>query len=349
MSSQRTVLICPLDWGLGHASRCIPLINKILLEGNQVIIGTSGAPFYLLQQEFPQLEFIPLAGYNVKYPANGSMVVQMIRQLPSLLRSIYREHQWLKDLVKKRKIDQVISDNRYGLWHKSVHSVFITHQLFIRVPFGSVWINAINHLFIRRYDECWVPDLPGEGNLSGALSHSDRPLPHKRISYIGWLSRFSAGELQKATEFDPPEVLVLLSGPEPQRSLLEERILAVLETYSHSVLVVCGKPGGNIASYGNKHIRLVPHLPTEALRNMITQTPVILCRSGYSTLMDLAVLGRKAIVIPTPGQTEQEYLADFGVAQNRHVCIKQDELSEATLLPLIRQFQIQPPSKVSRL
>jgi hypothetical protein len=216
---KKTILTAPLDWGLGHATRCIPIINELNKAGHQVIIAAEGQVKSLLQQEFPHHLFIPLPGYKVRYAKSSFWFsVKLLLQSPRIISTIIKEHWWLEKVVKEHKVDMIISDNRFGLYHKAIPSVYITHQLFIKTgnPF-SEWIAQRMHgWFIKKYDECWVPDLPaGQAGfenrytIAGMLSHPKKQLSN--IKYIGCLSRFEKhDEIKK--EFD---LLILISGPEP--------------------------------------------------------------------------------------------------------------------------------------
>lgn len=305
------ILIAPLDWGLGHATRCIPIIRYLLERKCEVVIAADGRPLLLLQKEFPLLEFVVMPGYNISYPKNGSMVLKMASQIPKILSGIKREHQQLKKIVNEKKIDAVISDNRFGLWSSEVPCAFITHQLMIKSPFGENLIHKLNKNYISKYSECWIPDCERENSLSGDLSHKF-PLP-KNAKYIGLLSRFFDGAQKDKAKYD---LLVILSGPEPQRTLFEKKIIGQLTTFSlkrkeavGKVLIVQGITEKKERRNVSESVEIVSHLTSEELQKEILSSEIILCRPGYSSVMDLAVLCKKAIFIPTPGQTEQEYLA----------------------------------------
>jgi len=303
-------LICPLNWGLGHATRCIPIIQSLLHHNIEVIIGAEDGPLALLKGEFPKLSFIDFPGYKFSYPANGSMAVNMVMSTPQIFKGIAKEHKKLDELIELHNIDAVISDNRYGLWSEKVKSVFITHQLKVKslplLKFLEPVLFQINKRFIAKYNECWVPDHEGEENLSGALSHG-HTLPN--VKYIGPLSRFERfngnAELNGAAK--KYDIMVILSGPEPQRTVFEKIVLEQLENSSYRSIVVQGTLNGKMTN--NKGIHIFSHLDTEKMRQAILSSELILCRPGYSSIMDLAVLGKKAAFVPTPGQTEQEYLA----------------------------------------
>ncbi|MBI2269508.1 MAG: glycosyltransferase [Bacteroidetes bacterium] len=305
MYSKKRILIAPLDWGLGHATRCIPIIRQLLLNNAEVILAADKRPLALLRDEFPQLEFVVLPGYNIYYPRKGNLTVSMLWQASKIFTAIYREHKQLKTIIKEKNIDAVISDNRYGLWSKTVPCIFITHQLNIRTPFAGKILHKFNSRFIRKYNECWIPDLEGTPNLSGDLSHKQK-LPANTY-FIGPLSRFTNVIPVTKKKYD---VLAILSGPEPQRSVFENIILNELQAIKLKCLIVQGIPEIKEIKKINDNIEIISHLNSEELNRTICESELIISRPGYSTIMDLAVLGKKAIFIPTPGQTEQEYLAE---------------------------------------
>jgi UDP-N-acetylglucosamine transferase subunit ALG13 len=310
MKTRRRVLVCPLDWGLGHATRCIPLIRELQEQGAEVVIGAEGRPLDLLRQEFPSIEFFVFPGYRIAYPSgSSSMMLSMLRQAPSILRRIREEHRELELRIRQHSVHGIISDNRYGLWSDTVPSVFITHQVMVKCPPLFRWAEPFTYRatghYIKKYTSCWIPDLEGSGSLSGDLSHR-YPLP-PNAEFIGTLSRFrSAGE-PSSPRYD---ILVLLSGPEPQRTLLEKKLSAQLSGMSSlRTCFVRGIPGGESAVEGLEGVTVHAHLQAEALEELIQSSSLVISRPGYSTVMDLARLGKKALFIPTPGQTEQEYLA----------------------------------------
>jgi len=303
-----TVLVCPLDWGIGHASRCVPIIRELIKQDYNVIIGADNRPLDFLRIEFQNLKFVPFSGTTILYSANKSMALKMLFTFPRFLFGIRKEHNKLKQIVRDQKIDIVISDNRYGLWHKKIPSIFITHQIGIKTPrslsFFKPLLNLVNRFFIQKHSQLWIPDFENEPNLSGSLSHGYRL---KIPSYfIGPLSRFTNKKTIENNSF--PEIVALVSGPEPQRSIFEEILIAELKTYPEKSYILRGKIESNKTETIN-NITLYPHLPTSQLFSLLKKANLIICRPGYSTLMDLAVLNKKAVLVPTPGQTEQEYLA----------------------------------------
>ena len=330
------ILVCPLDWGIGHATRCVPVIRQLQKENHELILAADGKAFDFFKANFPGNKIIRFKGVSVKYPAGNKMMLKMMLQAPGIFFSIFQEHRKLKKIIEENGIDVVISDNRFGLWSGNVHSIYITHQLMIKAPAGWKWTEPILHRihrwFIKHYDECWIPDLPGEPNLSGDLSHK-YPLPH-HAKFIGPQSRFENSIRQLPDQIpdsnrpitQSPDLLALLSGPEPQRSIFENIILKELDKHRGLYAVILqGKPGTFNQSSPAPGVFVFNHLPDEALANLITTSQTIICRSGYSTLMDLVTLGKSAVLVPTPGQTEQEYLAKYLSAKGWFSTMKQDE------------------------
>jgi UDP:flavonoid glycosyltransferase YjiC (YdhE family) len=334
-----SVLLAPLDWGLGHATRCIPIINELIAQGARVLVAVSGPQRALLEPEFPGLEYFNIPGYGIRYKKGFLLKWALVFRIPSILRQIRREHDWLEHCLNDYPVDLVISDNRYGLYHKKPVCVFITHQLFIQSGTGFLknteahpgikrkrhsWVDRKilkwNYRFISKFSECWVPDQDGIFSLAGKLSHPPE-LPPLPLKYIGILSRFKPGEMA----VEKNTLLILLSGPEPQRTQLEHIIYSQLKGTSLKTVVVRGLPGMESPPPANDRVSIFNHLPSDKLDEIIQSSEFIVARSGYSTIMDLVKLKRTAILIPTPGQTEQEYLGYylhrkewmFTVSQNR--------------------------------
>jgi len=344
LENNPNILVCPLDWGIGHATRCVPVIRELLCQNANVIIAADGKPLAFLKVEFPGIQFISFPGYKFSYPNRGSMTLKMLVQAPQILKGISQERKLLDQIISNYNINGVISDNRFGLSTKKVPCVFITHQLRIKVPrllaILKPLLHWINTNYISKYDECWVPDFPDEPNLSGELSHL-KNLPPK-IYFIGPLSRFTyltAIENEWVIkENSVNNFLVILSGPEPQRTILEYNILNQLKSNKYSAIVVKGKPELNQDVIIDGRIKVYPHLNSESLRKAILESSVVLSRPGYSTLMDLAVFGKKAIFIPTPGQTEQEYLAKYCLGKKWFYSMNQNQFDLSKALKNTENF-----------
>jgi len=334
------VLIAPLDWGLGHATRCIPIIRALQNKGYEVILAAEGAQANLLQTEFPDLQILPLAGYRVSYSKRKWWLpLSLLLQLPRLLRIIKYEKNWLDTVIDQYKIGLVISDNRYGLCSKKVACIFITHQLTIKIPFGWLekLVQRINYRYINQFNSCWVPDAAGELNAAGLLSHPGK-LPVTKVQYIGLLSRFQQQPVAKKYDY-----CILLSGPEPQRTLLEKKLVTGLSNIEEKILLVRGKPGATDLLQTGANLDVKNHLPGSALQEAIMQSEYIISRSGYTTVMELLSLQKKSILIPTPGQTEQEYLAKK--LQQDHICMSVDQngFNCATHLAMAKTFAYRFP------
>lgn len=325
IKNKKRILVCPLDWGLGHATRCVPIIRELIKQGAEVVIGADKLPLAFLKIEFPDLEFIKIPGYNIHYPKGGSMVWKTIFSIPGILLNIWKEHRIIRKIIEDHRINAVISDNRFGLWSKRIPCVFITHQVMIKSPFLERLIYRINKRLISFYDECWVPDFPGKNNLSGDLSHRF-PLPTNTI-FIGPLSRFqsSASQNNNLKEVFKHDLMAIISGPEPQRSIFEKMVLEQIKKINLNAVVVSGIPGSEEKHQDNKNLKAFKHLESETFQKTIMASEIILCRSGYSTIMDLSFLNKKAILVPTPGQTEQEYLGEYYSKKGLAICCLQKE------------------------
>jgi len=315
----KRILIAPLDWGLGHATRCIPLIRHILQTGNQPVIATADRPFELLKSEFPQAEFIHLKGYDISYPEGSGMVWKMFKLIPHILKRIRDEHRELEDMIGKYRLDAVISDNRFGLYTDKVPCVYITHQVMIKAPFFEPLLHRLHKGYMEKFAFTWIPDH-AENGLSGDLSQR-YSLP-KNGSFIGPLTRFH----QKRTTLIR-DILVLISGPEPQRTRFENMVLNQLEHFDGTAMAVLGTPEKQEDRQNSKGHRIVSHLPADEMETAIAEAKLIISRSGYSTIMDLSVLGKKAVFVPTPGQTEQEYLAKKYHTEKKHLLILQKDFN----------------------
>ena len=332
------VLVAPLDWGLGHATRCIPVIYELISQGAEPWLAGDGALVILLKKEFPDLPILPLRGYAVRYRKSGlGLAGSIMLQIPSILRTISYENEWLKKNVAEYHIDAVISDNRYGLYHETIPTVFITHQLRIMSPFGKWMTNQlqkINYSYINRFGECWIPDQPTENNFAGALSHPGK-LPSVPSKYTGILSRFN---LQKQEE-KKEHVFISISGPEPHRTLFENKILEELNSFKGTVVIVRGLPEETSQPNSSGNIRIYNHLPTEEYAREISKAEWVIARSGYSTVMDLMKLQKKSVLVPTPGQTEQEYLGAWLEKNHLAASLSQKTFSLQTALEKAMAFK----------
>lgn len=333
---KKRILLAPLDWGLGHATRCIPLVKLLIKLGAEPILAAEGSIASLLQKEFPDLIIIRLKGYKVKYSKNKNLFFfKMLSQAPGIIKMIKYEKSWLNHIITTHEIDGVISDNRFGLYSNKVPCIFITHQLAIQT--GNAALNTlsqkINYSYINKFSECWVPDLEGTGNIAGTLSHPQK-LPGIPVKYLGILSRFE----KKAIEKDI-DLLVMISGPEPQRSIFETILFQQLKDTNRKVLFLRGMPAtGEEVIPGNKNISILNHVPAATLNEMVLRSKLIITRCGYSTIMDLIALNQKAILVPTPGQTEQEWLAKHLMEKKIFYTVSQEHFSLEKDIENMQQF-----------
>jgi len=300
----KTIIIAPLNWGLGHATRCIPIIKHFAENNCRVIICSYGNAGILLKKEFPQLEHITIEGIHAGYPSGKGMIFKMLIQLPKFLKAISKEHIELQKLIDKIKPDLVISDNRYGFFSKKIPCYFITHQVFIKAGIFSFLTNYLNKFYLKKYTEIWIPDSSDEkNNFSGTLSHGKTNL---KIRFIGPLSRF---EYEYTSEFKY-KYSALISGPEPQRSVFENEMTEFLLQNENKCALVGGLPDEE-NSVAKNNVDFFSHLETKKMKALILSSEIIMCRSGYTSVMEMASLKKKVIFFATPGQTEQEYLEKY--------------------------------------
>ena len=304
MFKNKTIFISALDWGLGHATRCVPIIRQ-LQTNNTVIIGTTPLTHLIFDEEFPELHKIDIVPYNIKYSNKISIIAKLLLNAPRLLKVIKTEHQQLAEIIKKHKVDVVISDNRLGLYNTKIESIYITHQVNLQAGILSKVGNFIHHSYIKKFNQLWIPDFEDpQFALAGKLSAKGKL---ENVKYIGPLSRLSSSE-NTNTHF---EYLFLLSGPEPYRTDLENALLKIASKSTKPICLVRGTTN-NLTTKIPANIKVFDLPKASVLSELIVNSETIICRSGYSTLMDLNKLNKKKLIlIPTPTQTEQEYLGKY--------------------------------------
>jgi len=325
-------LVAPLHWGLGHATRCIPIIRELLKNNYNVFLASDGGALLLLRKEFPELPYVSLPSYNITYPKKGAFFkLKLMLKAPYIQKIITSEKRVIEELVSEGKIHGIISDNRWGVRSKNIPSVIITHQLNVLSGSTSYVSSKMHQKLIKKFDACWVPDLEGSINLSGKLGHFKDvlsvPFP---VTYIGLLSRMKKKKLPIVYD-----VLCLLSGPEPQRTVLEEQLLSVFKNSEKKILLVQGIVEDVKKEKQIGNIKVINFLKSDDLEQAINESTYIVSRSGYTTIMDLAAMEKKAFFIPTPGQFEQVYLAK--------------RLKQAGFVPSCKQhkFKIEKLDKIS--
>ena len=329
---RKKILISPLNWGFGHAGRMLALAQALKGRGQEVILGADRNLIPLLQNEMPGTEVVSIPGVRIRYSRFLPQYLCIFLQLPHIIFASVREHAILRKIAASLEPDIIISDSRFGLFHREIVSVYITHQLRIVFPPFLRFLERpgawLHRRIIRRFDLCLIPDYPGPVNLSGRLSHDVR-LPDN-VCYMGPLSRFlGTGPVtdnilradpatddilredpvtDKTPKMDPPYCCLILSGPEPQRSLLLKKVAAAVKNMPLAVLTVTPLPPGLTIAPG---VTVFTGPDTSMLMTLISGSEVVITRAGYTSVMELASLGRGAVLIPTPGQTEQEYLGRY--------------------------------------
>jgi hypothetical protein len=338
----RRILISPLNWGLGHTGRMIPLALELRNRGHEVIFGVDRSIIPVIEKDLPGIKIIELSGVRIRYSAVVPQFISIFLQLPRIVAAAFREHSALKSLAFELKPDIIISDNRFGFFHKDIFSVFVTHQLRIPFPKGMRFLEPaaawLNRKIIGNYDLCLVPDYPGNENLSGRLSHQLK-LP-ENVFYMGPLSRFSGASAGRAFMSDTdlgetnmgestinlsyPYWCLILSGPEPQRSLLFEKVTEALPDIR--LVVLCGSPAPRCRK-NPENITFITDPDTATMEKIITGSSLVISRAGYSSIMELVSLGKGGVIIPTPGQTEQEYLGQYHNGHHGFITLKQKDLA----------------------
>ncbi|MFY8127694.1 MAG: glycosyltransferase [Chitinophagaceae bacterium] len=341
------ILIAPLDWGLGHTTRCLLLIKCLLPLGYTVFFAGNKTQQSIVQAQFKNnVNFLDLNGYSVKYSINRwYLPIKIAIQIPKIISRIIYEHYWLKKQIKQHHIDLVISDNRYGLFSKSIPVVFITHQLQILAPFNWMvfLIQKINYWLIQKFNLLLIPDVQESLNAAGCLSQPTK-MPAIKAVYIGLLNRFmSEQENSILSSTTPNNICILISGPEPQRTILEEIFFEQTNELNHvKITVLRGLPNTiDNKTSSNLTVKYYNDLPQKELYNVLQNSDIIIARSGYTTLMEVLHLNKKLILIPTPGQTEQEYLANYLASQNIAIVASQNNLNVQELLQQANSFSPQ--------
>lgn len=326
----KKILFAVLNWGLGHATRSIPLIQA-LSEHNEVYLASTGRSLDLLRQEFPDLPSFDFPDYGSHYSKSGYLLIPYLGlQMPIILGRLVKERHRTEQLVREHQLDMVFSDSRFGVYSPTVPSYFITHQLRFPLPgvlrkmeFLSEWYNRY---FFRHFERIFVVDVKEKPNLSRDLSHKGKITHHEKLVYLGALSSITPRETGEDID-----VLITISGPEAARTVFESKIMAQVNSIPGKKMVVLGKPGAPNGYEKSDDLEIYPHVPRERMSELMNRAKLIVTRSGYSTIMELIALNKKALLVPTPGQTEQEYLAKyyrqehmFHVAKQRKLNLKQE-------------------------
>ena len=319
MKRNGVIIVSPLNWGLGHAARCIPIVEALLKNEFEPVLAGDGASLDLLASEFPSLRTYTLPSYGIRYAKSpGLFKLKLLSQAPGIRKAISREHRIVQEIVAKEKASGIISDNRFGVWSQRVPSVYLTHQVSVKAGFLSTLASFWHRRVISKFDRCWVCDFNGEDGLAKELSSGNGKL--QNLDWIGPLSRFSKLEENADNTTEKIEknidIGVVLSGPEPSRSQFEKKVIEALKGRKEQVVLIRGivEPPMETRKNSQKcetdeNLTIYKFMLADELERMIRQCRILVMRSGYSSIMDLNALGARALLVPTPGQSEQEYLA----------------------------------------
>ena len=340
----KKICIAPLDWGLGHATRCIHLAKALMQLDYQIFIASEGYHEVVLREALPGATFLPLAGYRIQYSKEGRwFLLKMIAQIPKIIFTIYYERNWLRKMQKQFQFDLIISDNRFGFHHKQLPSVFITHQLNVQTgfTFTNTLVRWLQYRYIKKFSSLWIPDIEGKENYAGILSNPIKK-PSMPTWYLGALSRLSPNNNLQA--LDPIQFLGIVSGPEPQRTLFENTLWMQGNAGDTAFAIVAGRPKGNNEPTISNKGKLYPHADGPSLAALIESAEYIIFRGGYTSLMELIPFQKKLIIIPTPGQTEQEYLASWWEAKGWAISFSQENFNLEEAIQKAATIEFKQPS-----
>lgn len=338
------ILVAPLDWGLGHATRTIPVIRKFLAQGAKVDLAVSGKMSTLYRGEFPDLTQIDIPGYGIRYPKRGfEMPFWLFANYRRILKVIRKEHKLAESLVKERGYDTIFSDNRFGFHASGIKNIYMTHQLRIAFPgpfslfenLGVAW----HRRQMQKFDEIWVPDYADFPGLAGKLSHVRYGKSFsEKLNFIGPQSRFQKEDSYKLTASQPIkefDFLAVLSGPEPMRTSFEKAMLKAFAEIPGKQAIIRGLPGESELPTAPPNVTLFNHLETVAFAEIVKSAKTVVSRPGYSTVMDMENLEASCIFVPTPGQTEQVYLGKLLQKSGFSKLLRQKEISAKKLCEAI--------------
>jgi len=317
------------DIGFDVMARCIPIIKLLLENDYEPVIASDGSALLLLRKEFPKLENIELPSYNIQYAKN--LKWSLFFQAPKIFIAVRKEKQTITTYILKNKVVGIISDNRFGVRSAEVPSVYITHQINVLSGIFTSITSKIHQKIIRKFDECWVPDIEISPSFSGKLSQVKKN--GIELKRIGILSRF-----QKEKKPFNIDVLIVLSGPEPHRTALESKLLQEFKSSGKQVVLVQGIISEKQVISKKGTIEIYNFMLSKELQDAINSAELVVGRSGYSSILDLAKLNKKAFFIPTPGQTEQEYLAKYLASKEIAPFVKQRKF-KAAMIEKVKQYK----------
>lgn len=331
VSSPR-VLVCPLDWGLGHAARCVPVIKALQNSGFEVAVATGGGQASLIQKELPGISCFPLPGYDIHYSSYLPLVVGLILQSPSHVSRYFKARKHFLRIVRSYRPSVIISDNRPECFWEKAFNVYITHQLSVYLGGSGFLEKILSHIHAkaaRYFHQVWVPDMPEYPGLSGRLGHPAHSYFRQSIVYVGLLSRFTSLSPAQSVLYD---VCFTLSGPEPARSLWEIKIITQGKAHPDKKFALIRGTQSPLALKPSENFLIINQAASKEIQYIWAQSRRLVCRAGYTTLMDLWAAGRAAWIVPTPGQTEQEYLANLHRNSGRFFSLREEDFSIDAIL-----------------
>lgn len=335
--SQKRILYAVLNWGLGHAVHSVPMIRS-LSKNNEVILAATGRALAFLKDEFPHLQSINLPDYTIQYASKQRLlVVRLILQVPAMLVSLLREHWQTEKIVRERDIDLIFSDNRYGVYSRNVPSFFITHQLRFKLPARLRKFEVIsewfNRWYFRKYSGVLVLDEAGKENMAGDLAHSGKICRHPKLTYIGLWST-----VHKENVPQDIDVLAVISGPEPHRGIFGKKVIEQMKNMPGNKVVILGKPEDTEKDYSYPGLQVYSFKNRKEVNDLLNRAKIVVCRSGYSSTTDLVSLKKPALMVPTPGQTEQEYQAEYYRDKGYFYMVSQEEMNLSVDLKTAKKF-----------
>jgi len=313
------------SWGLGHATRSLPVIRKLINEKHELTIISNGRSLELLKKELgKEIKYIDIPDYPMLLSKNSrQFMAKSLIYWPKFIGGIHKGFSQLKQILEKEKYDRIISDARYDIYSRKIPSFFISHQMRIMNPLRIKMLEngseIFNLFFFKRFCGVIVPDFKDD-NISGDLSHNLKKIDENKLHFVGVLSDFK----QKITKKDI-DYFISISGPEPQRTMFEETLLSQVESLNGKIVITLGKTE-NLDKFENEKIETYSFLSKEKREEYLNKSKLVISRSGYSTILDLSVIGTKALMCPTPGQIEQEYLSEYHNKKKTFYSVNQENI-----------------------
>ena len=337
------ILFGIFDWGLGHATRDIPLITE-LLKNNEVHILSTGRALKLAQGYFgSKCTYYDIPSIYVPYTKTPFFKTKFAISVPLMVRTLRKARRKSKKIIDQG-FDKVISDCRYDVYDRKDNSYLINHQLRFSTPIGTErFVERWLALRMRKYKYVIVPDFD-QPNLSGRLAHNLRYQNRDRIKYIGILSHVRKKDVTENIDY-----FISISGPEPQRSIFYKRIMAQVDQLDGNVVIAGGNPD-NIDTSSRENLIIYSFLNSKQQEDVMNRSRFIISRPGYTTVMELAELNKKSVLfLPTPGQSEQEYLADYYEEQKYFHHVSQYRLKLIEAIESSKEFRgFTPPWKTEQ-